>query len=528
MSFTSVDIFLYIFVLLLFPFFIYKFFLTQYSATYGPPTYPFIGCLISFYQNRRRLLDWYTELLTESPSQTIVVNRLGALKTIVTANPENVEYILKTKFQNFPKGHQYGELLGDLLGQGIFIVDGELWSTQRKIASHEFTTNSLREFVVKTLEDEVESRLFPLLQSAAKEGKIIDMQEVLKRFTYDTICKVSLGIDPNCLDLSVPIPPLIAAFETAGEISARRSTSPIYLIWKLKRAFNLGSEAKLKQSINVVHTLITNIIRQKQKSLSTSKTDAQNPNPNPNPNPCTHDLLSRFLSAGYDLELTRDMVMSFIMAGRDTTAAAMTWLFWVISSDNTSVRDSIRDELGSGSGLGLDQLGFEVVKREMRYLHACLCEALRLYPPVPWDSKHAANDDVLPDGTRVRKGERVTFFQYGMGRMHKIWGNDWAKFNPDRWFENNKIDHDQEQRDGDDNSSTHRVLKMVSPYVFPVFQAGPRICLGKDMAFIQMKYVVASILSRFDFEPVSNEPPVFVPLMTAHMAGGLRVRVKEI
>ncbi|KAK9684296.1 hypothetical protein RND81_10G200000 [Saponaria officinalis] len=523
MSFTSIDIFLSFFVLLFFSFIIYNKFFTQYSATYGPPTYPFIGCLISFYQNRRRLLDWYTQLLTESPSQTIVVSRLGARKIIVTANPENVEYILKTNFQNFPKGQPYAELLGDLLGQGIFIADGELWATHRKLASHEFTTNSLREFVVKTLEDEVESRLFPLLHSAAKERKIIDLQEVLKRFTYDTICKVSLGTDPNCLDLSVEVPPLITAFETAGEISARRSTNPIYLIWKLKRVLNLGAEAKLKQSINMVHTLVKDIFHHKQKPFSTSKTVAQNPNPN------NHDLLSRFLSAGYDLEMARDMVISFIMAGRDTTAAAMTWLFWLISSGNTSARDSIRAELGSSLGSG--RLGYELVKREMRYLQACLCETMRLYPPVPWGSKHAANDDVLPDGITVKKGERVTYFPYGMGRMHKIWGNDWSKFNPDRWFENNKINHDPDQKDGDDNnnnSNSHRNLKMISPYVFPVFQAGPRICLGKEMAFLQMKYVVASIISRFDFEPVSNEPPVFVPLLTAHMAGGLRVRVKEI
>ncbi|KAH9608233.1 hypothetical protein KSS87_015046 [Heliosperma pusillum] len=332
------------------------------------------------------------------------------------------------------------------------------------------------------------------------------MQEVLKRFTYDTICKVSLGTDPNCLDLSVPVPPLIAAFETAAAISARRSTTPIYLIWKLKRALNIGSEAKLKNSIKTIHTLVTNIIQDKQQTFSKSEP--------------SHDLLSRFLAAGYDGELARDMVISFLMAGRDTTAAAMTWLFWLTSSNYTSARESIRAELSTIKSSG--QLGYEVVKRDMGYLQACLCETLRLYPPVAWDSKHAANDDVLPDGTRVKKGERVTYFPYGMGRMEKIWGSDWSRFDPDRWFEKARKDDD----DDDDNS--RGVLKMVNPYVFPVFQAGPRVCLGKEMAFIQMKYVVASVISLFDFEPVSLEQPVFVPLLTSHMYGGLRVRVKEI
>ncbi|CAO2818149.1 unnamed protein product [Amaranthus hypochondriacus] len=438
---------------------------------------------------------------------------MGARKVIVTANPENVEYILKTNFPNYPKGRPLAEILGDLLGHGIFNVDGELWASQRKLASHEFTTKSLREFVVKTLEEEVDGRLIPLLHLAAKQNNIIDLQEVLKRFTYDTICKLSLGIDPNCLDLSVPIPPLIIAFENAAAISAMRATSPIYLIWKLKRALNIGSEHKLKQSINVLHRLVQNIISTKQESLNESK-DGQN-----------QDLLSRFLRAGYEGELARDMVISFIMAGRDTTAAAMTWLFWLLSSVDPTARENIRSELESGLESESGPLGYEDVKN-MRYLHACLCEAMRLYPPVAWDSKHAVKDDVLPDGTRVGKGDRVTYFPYGMGRMKAIWGEDRYEFNPDRWFE---IQEDEQSfsKTENDNYGT-RKLKMVNPYEYPIFQAGPRVCLGKEMAFIQMKYVMASILNRFDFEPVSKETPAFVPLLTAHMAGGLKVKVKEI
>lgn len=104
-------------------------------------------------------MDWYTDLLSKSPTQTIVVRRLGARRTLVTANPANVEYVLRTNFNNFPKGKPFTEILGDLLGFGIFNVDGELWATQRKLASHEFSTKSLREFLVKVLEDEVDHRL---------------------------------------------------------------------------------------------------------------------------------------------------------------------------------------------------------------------------------------------------------------------------------------------------------------------------------------------------------------------------------
>ncbi|KAL8474593.1 hypothetical protein ACS0TY_031155 [Phlomoides rotata] len=459
--------------------------LRKLSLTFTPPS---IGCLISFYKNRHRLLSWYTELISESATQTIVVHRLGAPRTIVTANPDNVEYILKTNFHNFPKGKLFTELLGDFLGLGIFNVDGDTWSTQRKLASHEFSMKSLREFVVKVLEDEVESRLVPVLENAAGNDAVLDMQDVLRRFAFDTICKVSLGMDPCCLDLSRPTPPLSAAFDAASEISAMRGAAPVGAVWKLKRLLNVGSEKELKDAVKLVHECVNEIIKLKREK-------------NEDKNESENDLLSRFLESGLDQEMVRDMVISFLMAGRDTTSAALTWLFWLLTG-HREIEAQVVEEIGD-QRLGFDQL------KNMSFIKACLCESMRLYPPVVWDSKHAARDDVLPDGTPVRRGNRVTYFPYGMGRMEELWGKDRLEFRPDRWLDEN------------------RAVKMVSPYKFPVFQGGPRVCLGKEMAFIQMKYVVAAVLSRFELVPVRSEPPVFIPLLTAYMAGGFNVRVRR-
>ncbi|KAE8727107.1 Cytochrome P450 94B3 [Hibiscus syriacus] len=471
----------------------------------GPPSYPVLGCLISFYKNRRRLLDWYTDLLSESPRQTVVVRRLGARRTVVTANPDNVEHILKTNFKNFPKGKPFTEILGDLLGCGIFNVDGELWSTQRKLASHEFSTKSLREFLVKTLREEVDGRLVPLLESAMETEEVLDLQDVFRRFAFDSVCKVSLGYDPCCLDLSKPVPPLVTAFDTASEVSAMRGMAPMFVVWKLKRALNVGSEKKLKEAIELVHGCVLEIIRNKKKALEEAKTKS-------GAVVGGEDLLTRLLSAGHEEEVVRDMVISFIIAGRDTTSSAMTWLFWLLSKHQNAEKMMVKEVesmVNSNGGNGFD---FETLK-EMNCVKACICESMRLYPPVAWDSKHALNDDVLPDGTLVGKGDRVTYFPYGMGRMKALWGDDRFEFKPDRWFQ--------------EPSAENGFLNPVSPFKFPVFQAGPRVCLGKEMAFIQMKYVAASILKRFQIRPVNGDQPVFVPLLTGHMAGGLNVMVKR-
>ncbi|XP_015893824.1 cytochrome P450 94B3 [Ziziphus jujuba] len=463
---------------------------------HGPPSYPFIGCLLSFYRNRYRLLDWYTELLAESPTNTIVVQRFGARRTIITANAENVEYMLKTNFNNFPKGRPFTEILGDFLGFGIFNVDGELWRTQRKLVSHEFSTKSLREYVMNTLQEEVENRLMPVMESLAAAAQEVDLQDLLRRFAFNVICKVSLGIDRCCLDPSESASPLPRAFDAASGISAQRGAAPSFMIWKTKRWLGIGSERKLKAAVKEVHAYVMEIIHTRKKEIEEGEFVGE-------------DLLTRLITARHDEEVTRDMVISFIMAGRDTTSAAMTWLFWLLSCHPNAEKEVV-NEIKAVEQEGM--LSYESL-HELKMLKACLCESMRLYPPIAWDSKHAITDDLLPDSTQVRAGDRVTYFPYGMGRMEALWGKDWMEFKPDRWF----LEPDKERGE----------LKEVCPYKFPIFQAGPRICIGKKMAFIQMKYVVASILREFEIRPVGSNRPVFVPLLTAHMAGGLNVSVRK-
>ncbi|XP_058765255.1 cytochrome P450 94B3-like [Vicia villosa] len=472
----------------------------------GPTTYPIIGCLLSFSRNRFRLLDWYTDLLAQSPTNTILIQRLGACRTVITANRHNVEYILKTNFKNFPKGKPFTEILGDFLGKGIFNVDGDLWIKQRKLASHEFSLRSMNDFIMHTLKGEVNGKLLPLLDSLCIENKEVDLQELLGRFSFNVICRFTLGSsdddDDNrcCLDPSFPISPLAKAFDVAAEISARRGAAPLFLVWRMKKWLRVGSERRLREAVNEVQTRVMEMISNRKKKMNVLREEFVG----------GQDLLSRLISSGHDEEVIRDMVISLIMAGRDTTSSALTWFFWLLSS-HSEIEDRIVKET-----LNYDyDFDYESLKN-MKYLKACLCESMRLYPPVAWDSKHATCDDILPDGTMVKSGDRVTYFPYGMGRMENLWGKDWFEFRPDRWFVEPVEPGENEVK-----------LKEVCPFKFPIFQGGPRVCLGKEMAFVEMKYVVASIVRRFKIKLASSEKPMFVPLLTAHMAGGLKVLVSE-
>lgn len=436
------------------------------------------------------LCDWYTHLLSNSPSQTIHIHILG---NTITANPDNVEYMLKTRFENYPKGKAFSTILSDLLGRGIFNVDGDLWKFQRRMASYELGSLAVRLHAFQIVTAETQHRLLPLLASVAnRQDDIIDLQDVFRRFAFDNICKISFGLDPGCLEPSLPMSELAVAFDTASRLCATRATAASPLIWKIKRLLNFGSERKLKKAILLVNLLAEEVIRQRRKMGFSGH----------------HDLLSRFMAAVDDNMYLRDIVISFLLAGRDTVASGLTTFFWLLAK-NPEAESKIRAEIVQSMEPEEQIPSYEQLKG-MHYLHAALYESMRLYPPVQFDSKFVVEDDVLPDGTFVKKGTRVTYHPYAMGRMEGIWGSDFQQFKPERWLKNG-------------------LFTPISPFKYPVFQGGLRVCLGKEMALVEMKTVAVSMIPRFKIDVLVNgHVPKFEPGLTATLRGGLPVLVHEI
>ncbi|GMH20876.1 hypothetical protein Nepgr_022718 [Nepenthes gracilis] len=483
------------------------------SSSHLPKSYPIIGCYLAFRKHMKHPVNWLSEVLQKSPTSTFVLDLPLVEQQVHMANPENIKHILKTQFALYPKGSIFTSTLHDLLGQGIINVDGDLWNFQRQIASHEFTTNSLNKFIEMVVDAELSGRLIPILSDAAKNRTVLDIQDILTRFTFDNICQIAFGYDPEGLSPSLPESQFTSAFDEAGAIITERFKTIFPMLWKIKRFLNIGTEKKLRKAVHVVREFARTVVRQKKKEL-----EGQNHGSLLESN---LDLLSRFLRSGHiDEEFVTDIVISFILAGRDTTSATLTWFFWLLSR-NPSAEDEIMAEISaknSSDCVSDKNLALKEMKH-MVYTHAALCETMRLYPPVPVDSKEPISDDVLPDGTKVKKGTRVVFHPYAMGRSEKLWGNDWPEFRPERWLERGPA--------GEEVRKWSFVPR--DPYTYPVFQAGPRICLGREMAFLQMKRVVAGVLSQFRLVPAVEDSfePVFIPAMSALMKGGLPVRIEE-
>jgi len=150
-------------------------------------------------------------------------------------------------------------------------------------------------------------------------------------------------------------------------------------------------------------------------------------------------------------------------------------------------------------------------------------EVLRLYPPVPIELKECTAPTTFPDGTQLPKGAIVIWATWAMGRSKNIWGEDADEFRPERWLVG-----------GEKGGET--TVKSMSAFEFPVFNGGPRSCLGKRMAELLAVCVVARLVWRYEFDEVVDgklnlgEKPgerQSQNSLTLPMAGGLPCRVRQ-
>ncbi|KAF8729028.1 hypothetical protein HU200_018339 [Digitaria exilis] len=474
--------------------------------------YPLVGRFPHFVKNQHRLVEWSVHVARRSPTHTTTFKVVGMPGVVLTANPDNLEHIAKTNFSNYPKGEYMLTKIEDFLGRGIFCSDGDQWLWQRKAASFEFSKRSQRKFVVDAVGSELVDRLLPLLDQAARHGRTLDMQHVFECFSFDNICRTAFGEDPACLaaaDEGSTTPPekreaieFMRAFDYVQNAILVRFVPPESMLWRVKKALNMPPEKQIREALDTVLGYADRIVR-RCKERGEADPGSRG------------DFLAHFAASGAR-ELTddnlRDVVTNFLLAGRDTTAAAMTWFFWLVSG-RPDVEDKIVHEVHrvrrihgptGSTTFSLDEL------REMHYIHAAITEVMRLYPPVPQGMHVSKGDDVLPDGTFVGKGWAVNHSLYAMARLEELWGKDCEEFRPERWL----------REDG--------TFQPESPFKNPVFHAGPRMCLGKEMAYIQMKSVVACAFERFSFRYLGGEEhPGMEISFLLRMKGGLPMQVTK-
>ncbi|KAJ0041228.1 hypothetical protein Pint_27116 [Pistacia integerrima] len=470
--------------------------------------FPMVGMLPELLLNVHRIHDWATELMQKSQCTFLFKGPWFAnMDILVTVDPANVHYITTSNFSNFPKGDEFREIF-DILGDGIINVDSDLWRSQRKAAQALMNHQRFQKFLVKTSLEKIEKGLIPMLDNVSKQCKPVDLQDLFQRFAFDSTCILVTGNDPGCLSDEFPEVPFAKAVEEAEESIFYRHVVP-ERVWKLQRWLGIGEEQKLKKSKEVIDRTVLEYIQKKRADLSEGYTMKEEEE--------GVDLLTSYINEDYnfgvksDDKFLRDTALTFLVAGRGAVSSALTWFFWLVSR-NPQVETKIREELKlviPEDKMAEKWWRFDIneLKNKLVYLNGALCEAMRLYPPIPFQHKAPLAADILPSGHRAVPKTKILFSMYAMGRMESIWGEDCLEFKPERWIT---------EKGG---------IKHEASYKFFVFNSGPRTCLGKEVAFTRLKVVAATIIHNYNVEV--GEGQCFDPNLSVvlQMKSGLRMRI---
>ncbi|KAG1445679.1 hypothetical protein G6F56_009830 [Rhizopus delemar] len=251
-------------------------------------------------------------------------------------------------------------------------------------------------------------------------------------------------------------------------------------------------KATMKDHLEVVDSFAREVIEKRREEMAKGEEH--------------QDLLSRFMLTSTPLEdkALRDIVLNFVIAGRDTTAQALSWTFYMIMT-HPRVEQKLLEEIERH----VEKTDLYESIKSMTYAHAVFYEVLRLYPSVPLNQKFALADDVWPDGTHIKKGDYVLWCPYAQGRSEKVWGPDAKLFRPERWI-------------GDNGE-----LKRETQGQWPAFHAGPRVCLGQNLATLEALVAISFLLKRYKFSLVPDQEVTYQVSLTLPMLNGMKVTVNK-
>ncbi|KAI9253973.1 cytochrome P450 [Phascolomyces articulosus] len=464
------------------------------------PGVPIFGALFDQVANKDRILDWFKENIDELDTMTMFASALGVPPMIMTIDPRNVNHVLKDNFPNYVKGDNLITAGKELFGHGIFVANGEQWRYQRKAASLIFNAANFRDNFSQVFVKEVNTMSEHVLDKKAASGETIDFQDIIYKFTLESFVNIGFGKNLDILTSEENVP-FAVSFDYCQHVAFERVINPFTDVRdKVKSIFRPG-ELSHKDHIKIIDDFAFLLVKERREQLKQGHEYS--------------DLLSRFMNARNekgqplnDSEL-RDTVLNFIIAGRDTTAQTLSWgLYYLLTHPRVEaklveeVKQYITDEVEN------DPTQFYETIKKMVYAHAVFYETLRLEPVVPSNAKMAIQDDVLPDGTHVRKGDLILWHPYSMGRAEKIWGPDAKEFKPERWVQEGK-------------------LVRESAAKWPAFHHGPRVCLGQNLATLEGLMALTLLLKRYKFTLAPNQDIDYTVSLTHPMKNGMQVYVEK-
>jgi cytochrome P450 len=391
-------------------------------------------------------------------------------------DPELVTRVLNERPDDFPKSNRIREGLNPLLGNSVFVTNGEVWKRQRRIIDPAFEGGRLRD-------------TFPAMWAAGQaavarmpEG-VVEVEEEMSHAAADVIFRTLF---------SIPIEHEVAS-QVFAEFRTYQRTQPILNLaafLPLPRWFPRLHQKATKRSAAVIRGLIARLTEGRAAEIAAGT--------------APDDLATKIMVTADPLTGERfataemvDQVAIFFLAGHETSASALGWALYLLAMF-PDVQERVAAE---AAALG-DVADFAVMAR-LKFTRDVFREVLRLYPPVPMMVRENACPEEMR-GRAVKPGAQIVLSPWHLQRHERLWANP-DGFDPDRW-----------QREE---------TKTCARDAYMPFSSGPRVCTGAGFAMVEGVLLLAMLARAFRFVRVEGRDPVPVAHLTVRARDGIWLRV---
>lgn len=410
----------------------------------------------------------------------IVRLRFGPRIAYAVFHPDHVYHVLVKNRENYSKQARGYRKLRQIIGNGLLTSEGDFWLRQRRLLQPAFAPARLAGFadamVVAT------QQMTDRWPEIADADRPLDVADEMMHLTLRIVGETLLGTDVTGEASDVG-----AALTLVIEETSRRIHSP----WDFRERLPIASNRRYDQAIKRLDRAVQKIIDHHRESGK------------------QHDDLLTMLMAARDEESgapmsdkqLRDEVMTFFLAGHETTAKAMTWT-WLLLSQHVAVRRRLEEEVDRVLG-GRPATADDLPR--LSFAKLVIQESMRLYPPVWGMARMTVNDDQIGDVT-IPAGSPVLLVQYATHRHRDFWDNP-EGFDPDRFS--------PERSEG------------RHPYAYFPFGAGPRICIGNHFAMMESVLILSSVTSQWRLNLLPGRPVVPEARVTLRPKHGLMMSAQR-
>ncbi|MDE4096257.1 cytochrome P450 [Phaeobacter gallaeciensis] len=405
--------------------------------------------------------------------------RTPFFRSFLLNQPDLVKTVLKDRPDDFPKSDRISEGLKPLLGNSVFLTNGEVWKRQRRIIDPAFEGGRLKE-------------TFPAMRAAAEaaaarlkgqEGEV-EIEAVTSHVAADVIFRTLF---------SIPIEHEVAAQVFSRFRDYQRSQPILNLAafvpvprW-MPRFFRKGT----RENATRIRALITQLTDERAAEIAAGT--------------APQDLATKIMTtadpetgARFSTEEMVDQVAIFFLAGHETSASALAWTLYLMAI-YPEWQERVAEEAAA-----LEDDSFAAVSR-LRISRDVFREALRLYPPVPMMVREATCPERFRD-REVPKGSQLVLSPWHLHRHERLWDNP-DGFDPERWQTENG--------------------KKCQREAYMPFSAGPRVCTGAGFAMVEGPLILSMLLRHFRVAPVAGKEPVPVAHLTVRAKNGIWLRLER-